>query len=117
MQQNPHYLSIIAWLQQHYITTFLGDVVNYPTTIKYRKNPALYLSKSRKYFKANRSRVKDVMHFLQDEKSKKAYYVAIKYRTDRRRIRHDEWTLTDQYFVKDIIQIGDNEVKMHLIFR
>lgn len=35
---------------------------------------------------------------------------AIKYRTQRRRIKKNEWSLTDQFFPKDIVQLRDNTV-------
>jgi len=110
LQQNIHFLSLIAWLQEHYIMVFIGDLVNAPRNAKYRKNPEKYLAKSRQFFSENEERVKAVCNLLADEKSRRQYMAAIKYRTERRRIRRDEYSLTDQYFPKDIIKIRSDEV-------
>ena len=102
LQQNIRFLSLIAWLQEHYITVFIGDLVNAPRNAKCRKNPEKHLAKSRQFFSENRKRVEAVCSMLADEKSRKQYMAAIKYRTERRRIRHDEYSIADQYFPKDI---------------
>ena len=110
LQQNERFLGFVAWLQEHYITIIIGDVVNAPRIIKERRNPEKYLSKSRKFFNENKGRVKNMCDLLADEKSRKQYIAAIKFRTERRRIRHNEWSLTDQYFPKDIVHIRPDEV-------
>lgn len=110
LQQNENFLSLVAWLQEHYVTVIIGDVVNAPRDMKYRKDPEKYLAKSRNFFSENKHRVNAVCDMLADDESRKQYMAAIKYRTERRRIRRDEYSLTDQYFPKDIITVSPNEV-------
>lgn len=110
LQKNELCLGVIAWLQQHYITIFIGDLVNLPKNMRNRKHPEKYLAKSREFFFDNKDRVEHIRKMLEDEKSVIAYDAAIRFRTEGRRIKKSEWTLTDQYFVKDIINIADDEV-------
>lgn len=110
LQQNEKFIGLVSWLQEHYVTIIIGDVVNAPRNRKIRKNLEKYLKESRMFFEEHRERVKAVCDMLADEKSKIQYMAAIKFRTERRKIRHGEWSLTDQYFPKDIIKIRSDEV-------
>ncbi len=69
MQKSEGMLGIIAWLQQHYVTVVIGDVINYPRTVKSRKNPEKYLKKSRDYFEHNKDRVEKIKEWLADDQS------------------------------------------------
>lgn len=77
MQQNEHLLGLIAWLQEHYVTVFFGDIVNIPRTLRARKNPEKYLSGSRQFFFENRERVKAVYNLLSDKKSKNSIWLQL----------------------------------------
>lgn len=107
LQKNEFFLTIISWLQQHYVTVYIGDLVNYPRNFRNRKNPDKYLSNSRAFFANNSDRIAKVMNLLSDEQSRICYKAAIKFRTDGRPIKRNEWSLTDQYFVKGIITLSE----------
>ena len=110
MQNNKWFIGLIAWLQQHYITIFVGDIVNFPRNLRNRSNPSRYLNESRSYFSENENRVNKVKRLLADDQSRMAYEAAIKFRTEARRIRKNEWSLRDQYFVEGIIELKNGEV-------
>ncbi|WP_026496522.1 FkbM family methyltransferase [Butyrivibrio sp. WCD3002] len=110
LQKNKLFFGVVAWLQSHYITIFIGDLVNYPQNVRNRINPKKYKEKSWNFFESNKQRVANVTNMLEDDKSKKAYMAAIGFRTTSRRFKRDEWSLCDQYFVEDIICLSKNEV-------
>lgn len=110
LQQSKSFICIVAWLQQHYITILIGDIVNISRIRRDRNNPEEYLKKSRDFFSDNYDRVQNVKNFFCDEMSRKVYDAAIRYRTHRRMLKRGEWSLRDQYFVKKIVSLGKEEV-------
>ena len=69
LQKNPHFFALVAWLQSHYITVLIGDVVNYPQNLRNRRNPQKYKKKSFEYFENNKQRVDSVISLLEDHQS------------------------------------------------
>lgn len=110
LQDNKWLLQIIAWLQQYYVTIIVGDIVNFPQNLRNRRNPDKYLSRSRTFFEQNKGRVDAIKGLLADDQSRIAYEAAIRFRTEGRRIRRNEWSLCDQYFVRGIIELKEKEV-------
>ncbi len=110
LQKYELILIFITKLQEYHITTILGDLVNLPSDIKYNWNPQRYCAKARSFYSEHKERIKSVCDMLCDDKSRKHYLAAIRYRTERRLVKRGEWSLTDQYFPKDIVTIRPDEV-------
>jgi len=68
------------------------------------------MEEARGFVGANRKRISRMLETLEDEKSRKVWKAAMRYRMKRTPIPHSLWSDTDQYFAKDIIHIGRDEV-------
>lgn len=66
--------------------------------------------KSRKFYERNKKRITNLKSMLADEKSRMVWGGVIDYRTKGTPIKKGLYSEYDQYFVKDIIQIDENEV-------
>lgn len=62
------------------------------------------------YFKQNKNRIKKIMSKLSDDKSREVYKNIIKYRSTHNRKYLKGIVDKDQYFEKDIIKLGDDEI-------
>ncbi|WP_413852575.1 FkbM family methyltransferase [Candidatus Ruminimicrobium bovinum] len=65
---------------------------------------------SYKFFELNKDRVKKIISYLADEKSKQIYSEIINYRCFINSRNVPEYSMADQYFPKDIIKLIDSEV-------
>lgn len=111
-KMQEHYLSFrfLVWMNQCGITNRMRFWGKYVEDKKLRNTPSQKMLKSRQFFKRNRNRIDNLMSILEDEKSRVVWGGAIDYRTKRLPIRKGLYSEYDQYFVKDIIQLEENEV-------
>lgn len=109
MQQNYLTFCLWVWLDQCGITKRLSFWMRQAEDRKLRKNPSEVMVERQKFYMKNKSRVKNVMSMLADDKSRMIYKAAINYRTKHIPIRKGLYEY-GQYFVDDIVQIEENEI-------
>ena len=73
-------------------------------------NPSNEMLKSIVFYSENFDRVNKVLETLADDKSRDVFRSIIEYRCFREPIPSDCYSLGDQYFVPDIIEVEDDEV-------
>lgn len=72
-------------------------------------NPTKTMQETRVYFDENRTRIQNVLSYLADDKSKEIYTKMINYRETYNSKIFPEFSLHDQYFPKDIINLTSTE--------
>lgn len=97
-------LSPIAHLRQFIQNSYRSS------NAKWNINTAISSINSQYYFRLNQERVLRVIDLLADDKSIVEWGGAILYRVLRIPYRHNEYSLNDQYFVKGVVSVSDNEV-------
>ena len=75
-----------------------------------QKNPTKGMQNAVKFFNAHQKETDAVMNLLADQKSKDVYQSAIRYRQTHNWKDAPIYSKQDQYFVKDIITLTDQEV-------
>lgn len=78
-------------------------------TVKKEKH-ATENKNAKSFFNSNINTINKNLELLADEKSKKIYKTIIDYRIHRKPLKKDSYSLNDQYFVKDFVEINDQEV-------
>lgn len=114
---------IRLFTQNHIRGTILGDsIVNffkalgvndYFTKILYaqdRKNPTKSMLYAEKYFSEHQKELTEISSFFADELSREVYFSAIKYRQTHNPKDMPVYSKDDQYFVKDVVPLTENEV-------
>ncbi len=111
------------FVQEHIRGTVLGDgIVNglkalgindIMTRILYtqdRKEPTRGMTNAEKYFAEHKKDIDRIAGLLADNLSKEVYYDAIAYRTSHNPKDLPVYSRHNQYFVKDIVPLSENEV-------
>lgn len=62
------------------------------------------------FIKKNRERINSMLSLLEDDKSRRVWKAAMMCRAKNHAMPKNLWSDTDQYFVKEIIKIGSDEV-------
>ena len=75
-----------------------------------RKVPTLSMQNAEKYFVKHQKDVEFIASLLSDDLSREVYFSAIKYRNTHNPKDAPVYSKHDQYFVKDIVSLSDNEV-------
>ena len=111
------------FVQNHIRGTAAGDAVvsffktlgvnDLLTKIVYsqdRKEPPLSMQNAQKYFDKHQKEVASIAALLADDYSREVYFSAINYRKTHNPEDAPKYSKHDQYFVKDIVTLSDNEV-------
>lgn len=111
------------FVQEHVRGNVLGDafvsffkalgVNDALTVIMYaqdRKNPSQGMQNAENYFNSHQKDTEAVASLFADDLSREVYFSAIKYRKTHHPKDAPVYSKHDQYFVKDIISLNDNEV-------
>lgn len=69
-----------------------------------------FLKNRQKYFFEHKNDIDENIKLLEDEKSKEVYRKMIEFKSTRKRKFFPDYSIDDQYFTKEIIQISPNEV-------
>ena len=114
---------IRLFTQNHIRGTVLGDAIinlfkamgvnDYFTKILYaqdRKNPTKSMLYTEKYFSEHQKELDNISALFADELSKEVYFSAIQYRKTHNPKDVPAYSKDDQYFVKDIVPLTENEV-------
>lgn len=111
-EMQRHYISFrfLVWLKEKGITRRVNFLISHGDDTFYQKNPTEEMLKSKRFFQQNEDRVKKLYGILADDKSRETLGGVIKYRAVRQPLANELYSEWDQYFVKDIIQMADNEV-------
>ena len=109
-----HYFSfrLLVWLKEcgvlHFLKRFL---LNYNRSVSYaRRHPTVQMQESKKFFEANKERIDNILKILADSKSRDVFRAAIDFRENMTLMPKDLCSEHDQYFVKEIISLRENEV-------
>lgn len=111
------------YAQEHIRGTAFGDgVVNFFKAMglndlftriiynEHQKAPSKSMRQAEKYFSAHKKETDAIVAFLADDLSKTVYQAAIEYRKSHNPKDMPVFSKNDQYFVKDIVPLTDNEV-------
>lgn len=110
MQQHYPTFRLFVWLDQCGISRRIHFWVVDAEDKKYRAKTSQEILRSQEFYQNNRDRVTNLMSILADEESRMVWEGVINYRTKRIPIAKGLYSERDQYFVKDIVQIQENEV-------
>lgn len=96
------------------VSIFKGLAVNdILTRIVYKqeqKNPTKAMLYADRYFTSHQKDVEQITNLLADDFSKEVYLAAIKYRKTHNPKDAPKYSKHDQYFVKDVVPLSDEEV-------
>ncbi len=112
MQRHYFTFRIWVWLKEHGIAKYLKLLLpRLMNSSKYqREHPTRQMQKSKEFFSENKERVDKVIELLADDKSRAVMKAVIEYRTVRIPIPENLYSENDQYFVKEIIVLNNDEV-------
>lgn len=68
------------------------------------------MREAREFIRKNRNRIYHMLDLLEDDKSRRVWKAVMLYRAKGRAIPKQMWSDNDQYFVREIIHIGQDEV-------
>lgn len=110
MQRNYFSFRILVWLKEHGVTRMVNSIFQRSNDKELRQSPSNQMLQSKLFFENNKERLDTVLQILSDEKSREIMKAVIAYRTDKRPIPKNIYSENDQYFVKDLIEIENEEV-------
>lgn len=73
-------------------------------------NPTEEMIETRDFLKENKERIQNMLKLLEDEKSRRTWKAVMLFKAKRKPIPKKLYSTNDEYFVKGIIEIDDNEV-------
>lgn len=107
---NALFNKLINWLRESGISRSVRKYWVYQGLKKDAKVPTAEMNEAREYFKKNKEILKANLALLEDEESKAVYKKIVQFRYTHDTKKFPKYSLEDQYFPKDIITLGENEV-------
>lgn len=109
-QQNEHSMRLLGILSRTGIPKKINSFYIAREDAALRKHPSDEMMESQMFFLENWPRAKRMLTWLKDERSKKCWAAAVRYRTMRTPIPTELVSSNNQYFVDEFIKIQEDEV-------
>jgi FkbM family methyltransferase len=100
----------LTWLKEIGITRKVNSLILRSNDKQDRAKPNEKMKVSEEFYKQNQERLQNVLNLLADDKSKKVLGCVFEYRMYKTPISQELYSENDQYFVKELIHISDDEV-------
>lgn len=110
MQHNYFTFRILVWMKAHGITRKVGVWMGGYHDEAKDEIEAERMIKSKAFYAENSERAEKMLAMLADDKSREIWRGVVQHRIDGTPLKPEWYCEGDQYFVKDIVKINDNEV-------
>ena len=110
MQHNYVTFRILVWMKAHGITRKVGVWMGGYHDEARDEIKAESMKKSKAFYAENSERAEKMLAMLADDKSREIWRGVVQHRIDGTPLKPEWYCEGDQYFVKDIVEINDNEV-------
>ncbi len=110
MQHNYFTFRILVWMKAHGITRKVGVWMGGYHDETKDEIEAESMKKSKAFYAENSERAEKMLAMLADDKSREIWRGVVQHRIDGTPLKPEWYCEGDQYFVKDIVKINDDEV-------